>query len=165
MFQGSPTSNRTAQSAHTLAEVMVAVLVLATMTVSLFAGFSAGFAIVRMAGEDERATQILNGKIEAIRLCRWSDLTNYPVISFQTYFDPPGLVSNSAGALYKGTISISPATNIISAPASYAGNMRLVTVSLQWTNYSGKNPIVRTRTLQTQVARYGMQNYFWGLSQ
>src|SRR5437660_7956047 len=122
MFQGSPIANRSAQSAHTLAEVMVAVLVLATMTVSLFAGFSAGFAIVRMAGEDERATQILNGKIEAIRLCRWSDLTNYPVISFQAYFDPPGLASNSAGAVYNGTISISPATNAITAPFSYAGN-------------------------------------------
>jgi type II secretory pathway pseudopilin PulG len=165
MFQGSPITNRSAQSAHTLAEVMVAVLVLATMTVSLFAGFTAGFAIVRLAGEDERATQILNGKLEAIRLCRWSELTNYPVISFQAYYDPPGLVSNSAGAHYNGTITVSPATNLISGPFSYAGNMRLITVTLQWTNFSGKNPIVRTRALQTQVARYGMQNYPWGFSQ
>jgi type II secretory pathway pseudopilin PulG len=165
MFQGSPSPNRNSRSAHTLAEVMVAVLVLGTMSVSLFAGFSAGFAIVRMASEDERATQILNGKLEAVRLCRWSDLTNYPVISFQTYYDPPGLASNSAGALYNGTISISPAANVIPAPFSYASSMRLVTVALQWTNYSGKKPIVRTRTLQSHVARYGVQNYSWGLSQ
>ena len=144
---------------------MVAVLVLATMAVSLFAGFSAGFAIVHMASEDERATQILNGKLEAVRLCRWSDLTNYPVISFQAYYDPPGLSGNSAGALYNGLVTISPATSVIPSPSAYANNMRLVTVSLQWTNYNGKKPIVRMRTLQTQVARYGMQNYLWGLSQ
>ena len=154
-----PSRKRRAQSAHTLAEVMVAALVLATMTVSLFAGFSAGFAIVLMAREDERATQILNGKIEAVRLCRWSELTNYPVVSFQTYYDPPGIISNAAGAIYVGTISNG---DVALGAAPYASDMRLVTVSVQWTNYSGKKPILRTRQLQTYVARYGMQNYFWG---
>jgi type II secretory pathway pseudopilin PulG len=156
-----PGQKRRAQSAHTLAEVMVATLVLGTMTVSLFAGFSAGFAIVQMAREDERATQILNGKIEAIRLCKWSDLTNFPVIYFQTYYDPPGIASNSAGALYFGTISN---TNVNLGPVPYANDMRLVTVSLQWTNFNGKTHILRSRQTQTHVARYGAQNYFWGLT-
>jgi Tfp pilus assembly protein PilV len=158
-----PDRKRRAQSAHTLAEVMVAALVLATMTVSLFAGFSSGFAIVLMAREDERATQILNGKLEALRLCRWSDLTNRPVISFQASYDPSGATSNAAGAVYYGTISSS--TNVNLALVSYANDMRLVTVSLQWTNYNGKKPFLRTRQMQTHVARYGIQNYFWGLSQ
>src|SRR5207247_647729 len=149
-----PDRKRRAQSAHTLAEVMVAALVLATMTVSLFAGFSAGFAIVLMAREDERATQILNGRIEALRLCRWSELTNYPVMSFQAYYDPQGIASNSAGAIYAGTIS---STDVALGPAPYAGNMRLITVSVHWTNYSGKKPILRKRQIQTNVARYGMQ--------
>jgi hypothetical protein len=161
MCKGALSSARS-QTAHTLAEVMVAVLVLATMTISLFAGFSSGFSLILMAREDERATQILNGKAEALRLCRWSELTNYPVISFQTYYDPSGVASNSAGALYVGTITTS---NPVVGSASYASNMRLVTISLQWTNYSGKKALVRSRTLQTQVARYGMQNYFWGMSQ
>ena len=166
-----PDRKRRPQSAHTLAEVMVAALVLGTMAVSLFAGFSAGFAIVFMAREDERATQILNGKIEAIRLCKWSDLTNLPVINFQTHYDPPqtndspGFTNSSPGVLYLGTISSTTNTIATLGSVPYANDMRLVTVSVQWTNYSGKNPILRTRTLQTLVARYGIQNYFWGLSQ
>ena len=149
----------------------MALLVLGTMAISLFAGFSAGFSIVMMAREDERATQILNGKIEAIRLCKWSDLTNLPVISFQTRYDPPrtndspGFTNSNPGVLYLGTISSTTNTIATLGSVPYTNDMRLVTVSVQWTNYSGKNPILRTRTLQTLVARYGIQNYFWGLSQ
>ena len=158
-----PDRKRRPQSAHTLAEVMVAALILATMTVSLFAGFSSGFAVVLMAREDERATQILNGKIETIRLCKWRDLINYPVMSFQEYYDPFGAITNAGGALYLGTISNSIPTGVITAPgaAFYVNNMRLLTVQVQWTNYNGKNVILRQRQMQTLVAQYGIQNDPW----
>jgi hypothetical protein len=166
MFQGSPIANRNSQSAHTLAEVMVAVLVLATMVVSLFAGFSSGFALVQLAREDERATQILAGKIASLRQCKWTDLTNYPSMYFQEYFDPPrtndalGYVNTNTGALYVGSISISSSSAIVGS-APYANNMRAVTVSVQWTNFSGKNPLLRYRQMQTLVAQYGAKNDPW----
>jgi hypothetical protein len=150
-----------ARRAHTLAEVMVATLIVATMTVSLFAGFSAGFAIVLMAREDERATQILNSKVEAVRYCRWSDLTNYPVIPFLAYYDHSRNGDTNLGAVYVGTISNS---DVSIGALAYASDMKLVTVSVQWTNHSGSRVIVRTRSIQTQVARYGMQNYLWGMT-
>ena len=48
-------------------------------------------------------------------------------------------------------------------PADYASNMKLVTITIYWTNYPhlATNVIVRTRQMQTLVARYGMQPYVY----
>src|SRR5436190_15358353 len=126
------------------------------MAVTLFAGLSVGFGLMAMSREDERATQILNGKIENVRLCKWTDLTDprYQVISFQERYDPIGASTNAGGALYTGTIISSPPA----IPAPYMNDMRLITVQIQWTNFSGKKPLIRQRQMQTLVARYGSRN-------
>src|SRR5205809_6958304 len=59
------------QSGHTLVEVMVALSVLGFMVVSLYAGFSYGFAVLRVARENMRATQILQERMEVLRLTRF----------------------------------------------------------------------------------------------
>jgi prepilin-type N-terminal cleavage/methylation domain-containing protein len=146
------------QRAFTLAEIMVTVFVLGVVCLSLFAGFSTGFMMVDSARQDLRASQILTQKAEAIRLCTWSSLSNCP-ISFIERYDPSS--TNSAGTVYSGTVTTSTPT-IIPNTASYRTNMLLVTISLSWTNYSAHQSAAHSRTAQTLVARYGMQNYIWG---
>src|SRR6266404_1743184 len=68
-------SSPAAQRGHTLAEVMVAMGVLGLMVVSLFAGISSGFDVVRVARENLRATQILEERMEVIRLIKWDNVT------------------------------------------------------------------------------------------
>jgi len=155
---GAPAGFRGDQRAFTLAEVIVSVLVLATMSLSLFGGFSTGFMIVDSAREDLRANQILMQKTEAIRLCTWSSLSNCP-ISFVERYDPNS--TNSAGTVYNGTVTTSR-PNAIPDTAAYKTNMCMATVTVYWTNYYGGQSIVRTRQLQTFIARYGIQNYIWG---
>ena len=51
-----------------------------------------------------------------------------------------------------------------SVPNDYKDNMRALTVTIYWTNYLQKpntNVIVRSRQMQTYVARFGMQNYVY----
>jgi len=146
-------------SAYTLAEVMVAVLAIAAVTVSLYAAFSSGFSVVGMARENLRATQIMMRKIEGIRLCTWSELTNR--ITFAESYDPLGAVTNAGGTIYTGTVSTNAASSIPSS-VSYKSNMRLVTVTVSWTNYTSGRPIVCSQQMQTYVARYGIQNYIFG---
>ena len=55
-------------SSFTLAEVMVAVMVMSIVVVSLYTGVSSGFALVKLAREDLRATQIMLQRTEAVRL-------------------------------------------------------------------------------------------------
>lgn len=150
------------EGAFTLAEIFVSLAVLATMVVTLFVGFSSGLALVQVARENLRGTQIMVQRCEDLRLYSWTQVTNssFLIPTFTDYFYPPGTNTGSAGATYSGTISVSAPTGI---PADYAANMRMVTVAIYWTNYPHllTNTIVRTRQLQTLVARYGMQPYVY----
>ena len=51
------------------------------------------------------------------------------------------------------------ATNL---PAAYRDEVKLITVTVTWTNYTGKNKIVHTRSMQTYSAYDGIQNYIYG---
>jgi hypothetical protein len=141
--------------------VVVAAFVLGILTVSLFGAFSTGLAMVQMARENLRATQILTEKMEAVRLLTWSQGTNTAIATptFVEWYDPAGVSTDSAGTLYQGLVSISPAPDSI--PIDYRDSLRVVTVTLYWTNYlhGSRTPIVRNRQMQTYVARYGLQNY------
>ena len=68
------TSKHKGESAHSLPEAIIAALVVGTMLVSLYAGFSSGFTIVQSAREELRATQIILARMESIRLYTWSQL-------------------------------------------------------------------------------------------
>jgi prepilin-type N-terminal cleavage/methylation domain-containing protein len=148
------------QRAFTLAEVLVAVFVIAVVTLSLYAGLGTGFMLIDSAREDLRATQILTQKAEAIRLCTYSSLSNCP-ISFVERYDPSNTNNSMTGTTYSGTIT----TNVpaqIPDTAAYKTNMCLATITINWTNYYGKPTAAHSRTMQTLVARYGIQNYIWG---
>ncbi len=150
--------SRRCRHAFTLAEVMIAVLVVGIVGGAFFAALASGFGIVQSSREDLRATQILMQKLEAVRLCAWSQLSSF---SFTEAYDPLGA---NTGTPFTGTVTIAPASSIPNS-CSYADNMRTVTVTVSWINYSGKTPITHSRQMQTQVARYGLQNYIWGAMQ
>ena len=151
-------------AAYTLVEVIVSVLVLSVMLVSLYGGFSSGFAVVKLARENLRATQIMMQKMETVRLLKWSqflDTNNFLLPAFLDYYDPAGTNGTGTGATYRGFVSTNAATGV---PNDYVANMRGVTVTIFWTNYPqglATNGIVRTRKMQTLVAQYGMQNYIY----
>jgi len=145
------------KAAFTLVEVLVAVLVVGIVSISLFACFSQGFAAMESSRENLRATQILLQKMETIRLCTWSQLTN---LTFTAYYDPNSTNAASSGVIYTGTVTTNAASGIPSTN-SYQSNICLVNVSLTWTNYILDRPIPHSRQMQTQVARYGLQNYIW----
>ena len=150
-----------AQAGHSLPEAIIAVLIVGTMIVSLYAGFTSGFAVVQLARENLRATEITLQRMESLRLYTWSQLLDTNTFlkpTFLEYFDPFGQ-TNGKGVVYSGRVALSPAMNF---PAAYSNDLRLVTVSLYWTNYNGDTEIVRGRQLQTLVARHGIQNYILG---
>jgi len=153
-------AGRPGPSAYTVVEVLVATLLLGTMVVSLYGGFSSGFAVMQMAREDLRATQILMQKMEAVRLCTWKQVTN-STVAFSEKYDPVAATNNSGGAIYRGKVYVGPATGVPNTVAYY-NNLRLITATIYWTNFSGGKQIVRSRQMQTVAARYGMQSYLWG---
>jgi hypothetical protein len=146
-------------SGHSLPEVIIAVSLVGMMLVSLYTGFSSGFTVLRSARENLRAAEILNRHAEHFRLYTWSQLLdseNFVPATFIETSDLGESLTASAGVVYAGTVEVSTPMDL---PAAYRDRMRLVTISLTWTNLNGNTPVVNQRQIQTCVSRYGMQSY------
>ena len=136
----------------TLVETVVAILLGAIMISALYGGIVAGFSMVQVSRENLRATQILLQRVEAIRLSSYNalqDPSSYPTNSTE-YFCPSGAAK---GVAY--TVTYNWASAPSSLPPSYRNDVMLVTVGVSWT--SGK--VQRARSMQTYVARHGIQSY------
>jgi len=162
---GSPASFRSARqgrpcsaAAFTLVETVVATLVAGIVLPTLFAGLAFGFSSLTVSRENLRATQIILQKMEAIRLSPYKTLkdpTAYPA-SYTEYYSESGKTNGTGGAAYKMTYSWVPGGTTL--PPAYRSNMVQVTVTASWN--SGN--IQRSHSMQTWVARYGIQRYVSG---
>ena len=140
---------------HTLPEVVFSAGMLGFMLVSLYAGFSSGFAVVRVARENLRATQILEERMEVLRLIKWDNVKTKGYIprTFTEAFDPNAGPNASSGIAYSGIVTI---TNSGISEA-YSDKLQLVQIDLTWT--SGN--VTRNRKMVTYVSQYGLQNYIY----
>ncbi len=144
-------------SAFSIVEVVIAAALIGISSVSLVVGLTVGLAMVRSSRENLRATQIMIQKMETLRLYNWSqllDTTNYLVPNFTEYFNP----NSSNGTVYTGSVVLSVPTSL---PPAYSSTMRVVTVTVNWTNYVRAQAIPHTRQMQTYSAQNGIQNYVY----
>ena len=145
-------SKRHSQAAFGLTESLMGVVIIGVVFTALYAGMTMGFQSVRSARENLRATQILLEKFESLRLYNWDQITtnNYIPTTFTNHYV---LNPQTAGTVYTGRVSINPApiTEI------YRDDMRLVTVSVEWTTGHTR----RSRSFSSYVAKYGLQHYIY----
>ena len=76
------------KSAYTLAEVLIAVTIIAILFVSLYRGIAFCFDATRAERENLRATQVILRRMEGIRLFNWNQITNTalnPPIFYEEY--------------------------------------------------------------------------------
>jgi uncharacterized protein (TIGR02598 family) len=140
-----------ATAGFTLVETLMAVGLGSFMIGTLYSGFASGISAMRTTREDLRATQIMLGRVERLRLCTWSQITN-PASNPPTttdYFD-------TANQQVPYTVTYQAATPAVGTlPDAYRTNMLLVTLETTWTS----GGIQHQRSMQTYVARYGMEGY------
>ena len=140
--------------AATLSEIVVCVLIINIGAAALMGCFKYAFFITGITQQNQRATQVMLERAEAIRLCSWDQVRSNGFIpgTFSEYYDPTG-TNGSQGVLYSGTAKVT------SFPYStaYAANMRQLTLTLQWQSGS----VVHRRTNITYIARDGIQNYVY----
>jgi len=151
------TKSRRSIVGSTLAEVSVSVAIVGVMFTSLYACMTAGFAYTLLARENLRGTQIMLERMEGIRLFNWNQLvySNLVPATFTAYYYPLATTNQSEGTAYYGTMTIGAPS--LSPNASYVDSLRLVTVTVNWTN----NGVNRTRTMSTMVGKNGIQNYVY----
>ena len=140
------------KQAFSLVEVIIAIVVIGTVFVGVYAGIAQCFSVAQTARENARATQILQDKTETLRLYTWDQVANSIPSSFTNTYYPAGSPGHQ-GLTYRGTFTIA------NSPLSetYASDMKLVTVTLNWT--SGN--INHQRQSTTLVSHYGLHNYIY----
>ena len=143
-------------SAFSLAETLVGMGIVGILFVSLYAGITSGFVGLQGARENVRATQIMQDKLEMVRLYSWDQITQpgfipaNSTISF-TPFALSSVLNTSTGVTYQCSMSISNAP----FAESYSTNMRLVTVKLTWQSAN----VQRQHSMSTIVVKNGLQQY------
>ncbi len=143
--------------AFTLPEIVVTVCILCVGVAGLMGCFEYGFSTIQRIQENQRATQIMLEKTEAIRLCSWDQVISNSVTGFipATFTDTyaPTAPAGSQGTVYTGTATISA----FPYNTSYSANMRQLTIALQWKNGN----ITHNLTNCTYIAKDGIQNYVY----
>ena len=171
---------RSAEVAFSLIEVMVGMGIVGVVFISLYAGISSGFAVISMARENLRATQVMQDRIEEMRLYTWDQICSFGSSTSyipSTFTEPyyPSTTDLAASDLSYGTDGTTPTTTTsrdsagsfsyvgrlkVTDPGiseSYSNNLKLIIVSVVWTNGN----VRRERTMSTFVSQYGMQNYIY----
>ena len=135
-------------------EMVIAMAIVGVSAIALLSGISSGMLTMRMARENVRATQIMVERTETLRLYSWDQLTttNFIQTSFTESYDSMN-TNGGTGPTYSGTVTIAP----VPMTTAYSGEMKQVTVSLNWTT----GGINRNRSFTTFVARNGLQNYIY----
>src|SRR5438874_11225833 len=139
----------------TIPEAIVAMAIVGVLITALYGGMSLATFSIRLARENLRATEIMVEKMETLRLFTWDQLLDPSFVpaSFTASYSDNGTTNNpSPGITYTGAVSVA---TFPGADRNYSNDMRVITINLNWTS----GGISRTRTLDTYVARYGIQNY------
>jgi hypothetical protein len=140
------------QGAYSLVEVMAAVGVVGTVFAAVFSGFTFGFSELGTIRENLRATQVMQEKMETIRLYSWDQINTpqFIPIQFVANLNP---TNRTETAFYSGTLLITNAP----LSESYSTNLRQVTVELTWKS----GGVECRRKMTSLVSRYGLQNYVY----
>ncbi len=158
----------TAQDGFSLAEVLIAIVIVGFLITALYSGIAHGMKTTQFVREDARATQLLNEKIDKIRLLHWDDVNDSSVLAdkFYCYFDPEdsdlgaeGVTSvKGAGKLRNTPLVYTGKVKLSSGPSDvvYGTNMLKLQIDLTWTSAGGMS---RSRSITTYIAKYGIQNY------
>ena len=113
------------RGAFTTVEALIASGILAVSVISFYGSVSFGFGLLRSIREEVRATQILQERLELIRLYNWKQLntSSFVPTSFTASLKP-----GNTNVFYHGEVSISGAP----ISESYTNYLRQVTVTISW---------------------------------
>jgi Tfp pilus assembly protein PilV len=137
------------ESAFTTIEVLVASVLLALAASSLYSGITFGIAVIQNSRERLRGSQILQEKLETIRLYTWSQVNDpsYLPRTFTAPLNPTGGVP-----FYHGSFTIVPAPL---GTEAYKSDMLQIDLNVNWKSLGN----TKSLKLQTLVSRHGIQNY------
>lgn len=153
-FRSAPAGRRSRTRGFTIAEVMVASLVMALAITSSITTLEYGFRAIDNARYTTLAGQILQSQMEKIRLLNWAQLTNTTTGpgAFPTF--TPDISATTSAQLARFTCQQS----LADAPAPFNGTMKIITLTATWTGIDNKS---HSLSYQTRYAQNGLSDFFY----
>jgi prepilin-type N-terminal cleavage/methylation domain-containing protein len=130
----------------TLVEVMIAMTVLSLALASSMVAITAGFRVMEDARMTTLASQVLQSEMETLRLKNFTEISELPVN------DPTTFTIDST--LDTASFNRFTCTRTVTG----TGNMREITLRVDWTTTSGLN---RSRQYYTYFGKGGLSDYFY----
>lgn len=148
-----PRSARRRQRGFTIAEVMVATMVLAFGITSSIVAIQMGFRNMDLARGTTIAAQIIQSEMERLRMMSYSSVTGLPATETfdgATYFSSVSQIAN------KYTI-----TRTVTDDATHGSDVKNITVSVKWSTIDGRE---HTRSFTALFARNGLYDYYYTIA-
>jgi uncharacterized protein (TIGR02598 family) len=141
----------------TLVEVLIAVVAIGIVMVTLYVAITQGFGVIQVARENLRAIQILQEKMETMRVYNWNQIQAKQAISPENFTEPFYAVGNNdnGGFTYSGRVWVAQAFPV--STTAYADDLRMVVVEVTWNS----GAIQRRREMRTLVSRAGLHSYVY----
>jgi type II secretory pathway pseudopilin PulG len=164
---------RTRIKAFTLVEVALAASVMVMVIASSIIVLQYGMRAIDTARYTTLAGQILQSQMEKLRLLNWTQLT-YPgtargvggspagtggPINFSTF--APDVTSVSTAQINRFTANGEAGRflqSITDAPAPYADQMKIITLTATWIGSDGQS---HSRSYTTRYVKYGISDFFY----
>ena len=133
------------RTGFTIIEVAIASTILILSIIGTLVIASHSMLVLQSVREFSRANQILQQKMEDIRLLRFTDIQSLP----STFTDPNDTKNMYAGTITKQTYETDTGGNVVALK---------VTLTLTW---KGRNSLVRTQDLSTVFTSGGLNQYIF----
>lgn len=149
-----PTARRSRTRGFTVAEVMVASLIMALAITSSITTLQYGFRAIDNARYTTLAGQILQSQMEKLRLLTWAQLTNASTgpVAYPTF--TPDISATTSAQLSRFTCQQS----IVDAPSPFTGSMKVITLTATWTGIDTKS---HSLSYQTRYTQNGISDFFY----
>jgi len=144
---------RRRRGGFTLAEVTLATAILAAAITTSIGVIQWGLRHLDLARGTTLAAQILQSEIERLRMMGWSSIIALPA---ETAVPLSNAFATDSALAERFTL-----TRNVAPDAARPDDIRLITVTVQWTTTDGKP---HTRSFRATYAREGMYDYFYTLA-
>lgn len=149
----TPRTERRARRGFTIAEVMVAAIVMAFAITTSITTMQRAFLALDTSRNLTLAGQIMVSEMERTRMLSWSDISAMDLSPTVTTLTLDSAFTSNAQIGSRFTL-----TRTVTLPDSSNPNIRQITLTITWRGYDGRQ---HSRSYTTQYARYGIHDYLY----
>jgi hypothetical protein len=141
------------RAGFTIAEVMVAAIVMAFAITTSITTMQRAFLAIDTARNLTLAGQIMVSEMERTRMLNWTDVSAFALSPTETTLTLDTVFTNNPQIGSRFTLK-----RVVTLPDASNTNIRQITLTITWSGYDGRT---HSRSYTTHYARFGIHDYLY----